>query len=93
MKENIKERLKALRGAMKREQIDAYIVPSSDHHLSEYTPTCWKHREWITGFNGSAGTAVVAMDEAGLWTDSRYFLQATQQLEGTTIDQIGRAHV
>lgn len=86
MKENIKERLQALRGAMKREQIDAYIVPSSDHHLSEYTPTCWKHREWITGFNGSAGTAVIAMDEAGLWTDSRYFLQATQQLEGTTID-------
>lgn len=69
---------------MKSEKIDAYIIPSSDHHLSEYTPECWKDREWISGFNGSAGTAVVALDEAGLWTDSRYFLQGAEQLEGTT---------
>lgn len=85
MKEEIISRLQALRGAMKRENIDAYIIPSSDHHLSEYTPDCWKAREWISGFNGSAGTAVVAMDDAGLWTDSRYFLQGADQLEGTTI--------
>ena len=70
---------------MKRASIDAYIIPSSDQHLSEYTPDCWKAREWISGFNGSAGTAVVTLDEAGLWTDSRYFLQATEQLEGTSI--------
>lgn len=70
---------------MKKAGIDAYIIPSSDHHLSEYTPQCWKAREWISGFNGSAGTVVVTLHEAGLWTDSRYFLQATQQLEGTTI--------
>ncbi|MBR8730518.1 hypothetical protein IX332_001867 [Porphyromonas levii] len=84
MKEEIKSRLQALRNAMSQEHIDAYIIPSSDHHLSEYTPDCWKDREWISGFNGSAGTAVVAMDEAGLWTDSRYFLQGAAQLEGTT---------
>lgn len=85
MKEEIKNRLQALRDAMRQEHIDAYIIPSSDHHLSEYTPDCWKDREWISGFNGSAGTAVVALDEAGLWTDSRYFLQGAEQLEGTTI--------
>lgn len=86
MKEVIKKRLQALRKVMEQEQIDAYIIPSSDHHLSEYTPECWKDREWISGFDGSAGTMVVALDEAGLWTDSRYFLQGAQQLEGTTID-------
>lgn len=86
MKETIKKRLMALRGVMSRYNIDAYIIPSSDHHLSEYTPDCWKDREWISGFNGSAGTAVVTADEAGLWTDSRYFLQGSQQLEGTTIE-------
>lgn len=86
MKEVIKNRLQALRRVMEQEKIDAYIIPSSDHHLSEYTPDCWKDREWISGFNGSAGTMVVALDEAGLWTDSRYFLQGAQQLEGTTID-------
>lgn len=85
MKEEIKKRLQLLREEMKRQEIDAYIIPSSDHHLSEYTPECWKGREWISGFNGSAGTAVVTLDEAGLWTDSRYFLQASEQLEGTTI--------
>lgn len=85
MKDVIKNRLQALRKVMKQENIDAYIIPSSDHHLSEYTPECWKNREWISGFNGSAGTAVVALDEAGLWTDSRYFLQGAEQLEGTTI--------
>lgn len=85
MNQEITQRLEALRRAMKEAQIDAYIVPSSDHHLSEYTPECWKHRGWISGFDGSAGTVVVTLEEAGLWTDSRYFLQAAQQLEGTTI--------
>lgn len=85
MKEEIVKRLKCLREAMNTANIDAYIIPSSDHHLSEYTPECWKDRQWISGFNGSAGTVVVTANEAFLWTDSRYFLQATQQLEGTTI--------
>lgn len=86
MKTNIPERLTALRSAMKQQQIDAYIIPSSDPHLSEYPADCWKTREWMSGFTGSAGTLVVTADKAGLWTDSRYFLQAAQQLEGTGID-------
>lgn len=86
MKTNIPERLTALRSAMKQQQIDAYIIPSSDPHLSEYPADCWKAREWMSGFTGSAGTLVVTTDKAGLWTDSRYFLQAAQQLEGTGID-------
>lgn len=86
MKTNIPERLTALRDAMKQQQIDAYIIPSSDPHLSEYPADCWKVREWMSGFTGSAGTLVVTADKAGLWTDSRYFLQAGMQLEGTGID-------
>lgn len=86
MKTNIPERLTALRSAMKQQQIDAYIIPSSDPHLSEYPADCWKAREWMSGFTGSAGTLVVTAHKAGLWTDSRYFLQAAQQLEGTGID-------
>lgn len=86
MKTNIPERLTALRNAMKQQQIDAYIIPSSDPHLSEYPADCWKAREWMSGFTGSAGTLVVTADKAGLWTDSRYFLQAGIQLEGTGID-------
>lgn len=86
MKTNIPERLAALRNAMKQQPIDAYIIPSSDPHLSEYPADCWKAREWMSGFTGSAGTLVVTADKAGLWTDSRYFLQAGLQLEGTGID-------
>lgn len=86
MKTNIPERLAALRNAMKQQPIDAYIIPSSDPHLSEYPADCWKAREWMSGFTGSAGTLVVTADKAGLWTDSRYFLQAGIQLEGTGID-------
>ncbi len=86
MKTHIRERIVALRDAMKKHQIDAYIIPSSDAHLSEYVPARWKSREWISGFTGSAGTVVVTADKAGLWTDSRYFLQATDQLNGTGID-------
>lgn len=65
--------------------IKAFIIPSTDPHLSEYVAPHWMSREWISGFTGSAGTVVVTMDKAGLWTDSRYFLQAAQQLEGSGI--------
>ena len=68
---------------MKREHLDAVIIPTTDPHNSEYTADHWKGREWISGFNGSAGTAVVALTGAALWTDSRYFLAAEQQLQGT----------
>lgn len=77
------ERLAALREVMKRERLDAFIFPSTDPHHGEYVPDHWKGREFISGFNGSAGTAVVTMQEAALWTDSRYFLAAADQLEGT----------
>lgn len=78
------QRLSALRDVMRREHIDAFIFPSTDAHQSEYVADHWKGREWISGFNGSAGTAVVTMKSAALWTDSRYFLAAEQQLSGTT---------
>lgn len=79
----ILQRLADLREVMRREKLDAFIFPSTDPHNSEYTPDRWKGREWISGFNGSAGTAVVTMDAAALWTDSRYFLAAEEQLKGT----------
>ena len=79
----IKERLTALRELMKENQLQAFIFPSTDPHNGEYVPDHWKGREWISGFNGSAGTAVVTLDAAALWTDSRYFIAAAQQLEGT----------
>ena len=68
---------------MKREHLSAFIFPSTDAHQSEYVADHWRGREWISGFNGSAGTAVVTMESAALWTDSRYFLAAEEQLEGT----------
>lgn len=68
---------------MRREKLDAFIFPSTDPHHSEYVPDRWKGRQWISGFDGSAGTAVVTLRSAALWTDSRYFLSATKQLEGT----------
>lgn len=86
MKMNIQERIKSLRKVMSRHDINAYIIPSSDPHLSEYPADHWKSRAWISGFTGSAGTVVVTANKAGLWTDSRYFLQAAQQLEGSGID-------
>lgn len=86
MKTNIAERIALLRGSMKQQNIAAYVVPSSDPHLSEYPADCWKAREWISGFTGSAGTVVITADKAGLWTDSRYFLQAANQLEGSGIE-------
>lgn len=85
MKENesITCRVEKLRGYMKKKKLDAFIIPSNDPHMSEYTPAHWQCRQWISGFNGSAGTAVVTLEKAALWTDSRYFLAAGQQLEGT----------
>ena len=80
---NIPERISALREVMRRESIDAFIFPSTDPHNGEYVPDHWKCREWISGFNGSAGIAVVTLNEAALWTDSRYFIAAAEQLEGT----------
>ena len=80
---NIDQRIALLRDEMQREHLGAFIFPTSDPHLSEYTADHWKGREWISGFDGSAGTAVVTMKSAALWTDSRYFIAAEQQLRGT----------
>lgn len=82
----VPQRLQALRDEMKAQGLDAYIIPTSDPHMSEYPASCWKYRKWISGFTGSAGTVVVTADKAGLWTDSRYFLQAETQLADTGID-------
>ena len=79
-------RLAALRDVLKSQGVSAFIIPSTDPHLSEYVAPHWHSREWISGFNGSAGTVVVTLEKAGLWTDSRYFLQAADQLQGTGID-------
>lgn len=79
----INQRLECLREVMKREHLAAFIFPSTDAHQSEYVADHWMGRAWISGFNGSAGTAVVTMHSAALWTDSRYFLAAEEQLQGT----------
>ena len=79
----IKERIARLREELRREHLGAFIFPTSDPHNSEYTAEHWKGREWISGFNGSAGTAVVTLNRAALWTDSRYFIAAEEQLRGT----------
>ena len=81
----IPQRLKALRQALETLGLDAVVVPSNDPHQSEYVADHWKSREWISGFTGSAGVAVVTKDAAGLWTDSRYYLQAEQELAGTGV--------
>ena len=84
MKTNeIPERLSALRKFMEEKQLDAFIIPSTDAHVSEYPPKHWESRKWISGFTGSAGTAVVTKELAGVWTDSRYFLQAADELTDT----------
>ena len=83
MKESITSRINNLRTYMKAHGLAAYIFPSTDPHHSEYPPEYWKTREWISGFNGSAGTAVVTSDDAALWTDSRYFIAAEEQLKDT----------
>ena len=81
----IQERLQKLRALMQERSIDAYMIPTSDFHESEYVGKHFKCREFMTGFTGSAGTAVITKDDAALWTDGRYFVQATAQLEGSTV--------
>lgn len=87
MKQNmeIQNRIAALRDFMSQCGISAFIAPSTDPHSGEYVPAHWESRKWLSGFTGSAGTVVVTKDNAGLWTDSRYFIQAEEQLEGTGI--------
>ena len=80
---SITSRVDSLRKIMRQRQLDAFIFPSNDPHSGEYIPDYWKAREWISGFNGSAGVAVVTADKAALWTDSRYFIAAEEQLQGT----------
>lgn len=82
----IKNRINQLRAQMKKNKIAAYIIPSTDAHGSEYVPALWQRRAWLSGFDGSAGDVVVTADKAGLWTDSRYFLQAENQLADSGID-------
>ena len=86
MSQIIHKRIVALRKFMEEKGLHAFIIPSTDSHLSEYPASHWASRTWISGFTGSAGTVVVTREKAGLWTDSRYFLQATEQLEGTEIE-------
>jgi Xaa-Pro aminopeptidase len=81
-----KEKMQALRTLMQTENIKGCIIPSTDPHISEYPPAHWKIREWLSGFTGSAGTLAVTHDKAGLWTDSRYFLQAESQLQNSGIE-------
>jgi Xaa-Pro aminopeptidase len=83
---NVQERIKELRRLMCEKNIDVYLVPSADNHQSEYVGEYFKSRAFITGFTGSAGTAVITMDKAGLWTDGRYFIQAEKELAGSGIE-------
>ena len=83
MENKIQQRLQKLRKLMKKNNLSAFIFPSTDPHQGEYIPDHWKGREWISGFDGSAGTAVVTLKSAALWTDSRYFIAAEEQLKGT----------
>ena len=82
MDKNIPERVESLRGYMRAHGYSAFVVVSSDPHSSEYVADCWKSREWVSGFDGSAGTVVVTLDKALLWTDSRYWLSGDKALEG-----------
>lgn len=84
-KKSIKERIDSLRSALVEQDLTAIIVPSADPHLSEYLPEYWQAREWLSGFTGSVGTLVVTADFAGLWTDSRYWVHAAEQLADTGI--------
>ncbi|WP_029905513.1 aminopeptidase P family protein [Prevotella sp. 10(H)] len=86
MSNTIHKRLNALRSFMEEKGLHAFIIPTTDSHLSEYPALHWAAREWISGFTGSAGTVVVTREKAGLWTDSRYFLQAETELEGSGVD-------
>lgn len=84
--EKVVKRISLLRQLMHENKIKTYMIPCTDPHASEYVADYWKEREWISGFDGSAGTVVITMDKAALWTDSRYFLQAEEQLKGTGIE-------
>lgn len=83
---NANEKLRELRKLMEQKGLDAYIIPSSDPHISEYVADHWKARSWITGFTGSAGVFAATREKSGLWTDGRYFIQAEKQLEGSEIE-------
>lgn len=83
---NVNNRIKLLRMLMDEKNIDAYIIPSSDSHQSEYTQEHFKSREWISGFTGSAGTIVITKEKSMLWTDGRYFIQAEKELEGSEVE-------
>jgi len=82
---SIQEKISALRKIMEREGLDAYIISGTDPHNSEYLPEAWQQRKWVSGFTGSYGTVVITRDEAGLWTDTRYFIQAEKELNGSGI--------
>lgn len=81
----VQGKIELLRKEMSEQGVQACIIPTTDPHISEYTPSHWKTRAWLTGFTGSAGTAVITAEKAGLWTDSRYFIQAEEQLKGSGI--------
>ena len=85
---NIQERLFNLRKQMKEKELDIYIVPTADFHQTEYVGEYFKARKYITNFSGSAGTAVITADEAKLWVDGRYFIQAAEQIAGTTVEMM-----
>ena len=82
---SVNDKILAIRHQMHAKQLDAYLIPSSDPHQSEYVATHWKSREWASGFSGSAGILIITSDHAGLWTDSRYFIQAEQELSGSNV--------
>ena len=92
-KMTIIERLAAQRALMKKEGLSAYIVPGTDPHASEYMAPHWAEMSWITGFLGETGTAVITTDRALLWTDSRYYLQAEAELQGTSVEQMRESDV
>ena len=85
---SIKNRLFQLRQLMRKSNVDYYYIPTADPHQNEFPPPCWQRRAWISGFTGSAGDVIIGMDNAFLWTDSRYFLQAEQQLDSTLFELI-----
>ena len=80
------ERIGAIRNFMKERGIDAMVISGSDPHSSEYPASRWKQVEWVCGFTGEAGDVVITLDHAGLWTDTRYFIQAVEQLAGTGVE-------
>ena len=82
---SVTDRIAKLRKLMEERKMDAYIIPSADNHQSEYVGEHFKARAFISGFTGSAGTVIITKDDAGLWTDGRYFIQAEKQLEGSVI--------